>query len=926
MQDSHQWRKLKITDELRSSMRQTSVKRGFRADLASTTSFPNRQPQSTELVLAMGRTAKKQSDMGPLLIPFKERHALSARAFELCRKSLPNLRGAPPMIVSPAPKNVEPFGAVEQPNPDESLPSHESPSPKSRQGSKGTQLLRNPALSGSTRRTSTKIAPGEAANAVEEVKRKPASRLGSKRKPSISMEGRRLHVQLHPPSTAQAGPILPSVKDALERFNAPGTMSMQETARLRITFARFSGDGTQINRDQLPEVLLNLGYISLTDDDEIDEVAKLTTQFTSMDFTDMSDFCLQASMTECESLYEKCEAWVETQQSRDSPYSLEKGLQSFMESLDILCTDESVTRCVELGGIAGQECNSTEVLLRFVAAHRAVESFTEEELKELQEAFDEGEEELGFTAGSEGKMIKAIEIPNSLLSWAGLYCVDQLKELLEKLEESLESDRPPGCCFYEFVVCARRLRQLMLREVYEEFERFLEDPDDEDEKLIKGENLRELLKPLGFALVDAEFTEFLEDQGITEESELDFDACWKFVLAVREANGFTKEEAEELEAAFDSFCDSSGEMPNLAVAELLQYIGFENTLEQVMFMVRQVDFNGNGTMDRGEFMRLMRIQREESLANYKAVYYEHRLFEPCTEDEIAAALTQCHIPPGIKIMESLYPLLDEHGAEDGLSFEGFLHVAETCRRLYPVEKRKRAHFKEEEVALIQEAFAQQDTAECGYISLGDLLSSLADSGLPVNTIPGRGKIVEQLEKARESAKKAGVAEEECGAVGSPRVRVVPVVHLVREILRKHNNEVSQRQEAAMKSITFSAADVEDFRKLFNSMADSPPADALQLTLTKVIERFKFVPRVSVDDVVSLTQSSKFKVGAKLKKDLSVRIMKLSNSRGVDFPGFVQVMQWMVEQNYGDCPDADAKEEHTLQTLDDLSKLRQRRKG
>eukprot|EP00930_Biecheleria_cincta_P042988 TRINITY_DN2956_c0_g1_i1.p1 TRINITY_DN2956_c0_g1~~TRINITY_DN2956_c0_g1_i1.p1 ORF type:complete len:974 (+),score=168.41 TRINITY_DN2956_c0_g1_i1:252-3173(+) len=939
IRELHQQHKLKIINELGRPMRR--AKRGFRANLTSTLSFPNRQPQSPELVLATGRAASRPSDMGPLELPFKDRHALSARALDLCKKSVPYLRGAPPVSVSSTQNNSQQLSKLKQLGLDEVQPSRTSSHSKGTAVSKGTQLLRNPALSGSTRKSSKQKPAGDAAKTAEEVKQtSPAKRQTSKRKP-VGIEGRKIDAKLPPPSIVQAGPMMPSVRDALDRFLGPGSLSAHETARMQITFARFS-DGTQINRNMLPEALATLGYISLTDESEIDDMAGLTTQFSTMDFTDFCDFCIQASMCESETLHEKCDAWIQTQQSDHPTCGLEEGLQSFMESLGILCTGEIVTQCVELGAIAGRECNSTEVLLRFAAAYRALEGFTEDELKELWEAFDECEAETGFRAGPGGKMIKAAEISNGLLSWAGLYCVDQLKELLEKLEDSLESETPPGCCFFEFVVCARRLRQLMLYEVHEEFEKCVEG----EEMLIQGEELRELCHPLGFTLLDAEFAEFLEDQDITEESLLDFGACWKFVLAVREANGFTKEEAEELEAAFDSFCDESGEMPNLGVADLLQYIGFENTLEQVMFMVRQVDFNGNGTMDSGEFMRLMRVQREESIATYRAVYHEHRLFEPSSEHEVAAALTKCHIPPGIKIMESLYPLLDEHGAENGMSFEGFLQIAETCRRLYPVEKRKRAHFKEEEVALIQTAFMQQDSAGCGYISLADLLHSLADSGLPVNTIPGRGKICEQLEKARESARKAGVDEAECGTRGSPRIHMVPVVHLVREILRKHDKEVSEKQEAAMKSITFSAMEMDDFRKLFDSMADAPPevlpsfsskrrgvaGDAEsqvnlkspQLTLTKVIERFKFIPRVAVDKVLKLTQSSKFRVGAKQRKDLSVHIMKLANSRGVDFPAFAQVMQWMVEQKFGDVPDS-KEEVHSLQTLDDLSKIRQRRR-
>eukprot|EP00438_Fugacium_kawagutii_P008462 Skav230204 [mRNA] locus=scaffold2443:173584:175657:+ [translate_table: standard] len=40
----------------------------------------------------------------------------------------------------------------------------------------------------------------------------------------------------------------------------------------------------------------------------------------------------------------------------------------------------------------------------------------------------------------------------------------------------------------------------------------------------------------------------------------------------------------------------------------------------------RVDFNANKTMDRDEFLRLMRLQRETTLAAYTAAYARNRLY------------------------------------------------------------------------------------------------------------------------------------------------------------------------------------------------------------------------------------------------------------------------------------------------------------
>ncbi|CAE8704502.1 unnamed protein product [Polarella glacialis] len=155
---------------------------------------------------------------------------------------------------------------------------------------------------------------------------------------------------------------------------------------------------------------------------------------------------------------------------------------------------------------------------------------------------------------------------------------------------------------------------------YMEIAGIFEKLDEDKDKLVSVDELKELIKPLGFNLMQAEFEALLEETEVAEDAFIDFDAVWSFVLACREHNGFTEAEAEELVGFFDKFSGESGEMPNLEVFDLLRYMGQTSSLEEVIVLVEEVDFNGNGTMDSGEFLRLMRLQKEQNLVCYKKAY------------------------------------------------------------------------------------------------------------------------------------------------------------------------------------------------------------------------------------------------------------------------------------------------------------------
>ena len=229
-------------------------------------------------------------------------------------------------------------------------------------------------------------------------------------------------------------------------------------------------------------------------------------------------------------------------------------------------------------------------------------------------------------------------------------------------------------------------------------------------------------------------------------------------------------------ATLGSCSSCRGELENLKVKDLLTYLGFETSVDDVQEMVSRVDFNGSKTMDRNEFLRLMRLQREMTITSYTAAYNRNRLFARggAPPEEIRRVLGMAKLYPNVHILGRALSLVEKTGEYDrtstqSLQFEGFLKVADFCRKTIPVYNRRHAHFQLDQIEDLRKSFDSQDAEKKGYVTIGSFLLLLADTSLAVNTVAGRARMLlpyrdsanagcmqcfsssryEQLERARE---------------------------------------------------------------------------------------------------------------------------------------------------------------------------------
>eukprot|EP00434_Breviolum_minutum_P008973 symbB.v1.2.007905.t1/scaffold491.1/size196728/9 len=288
-------------------------------------------------------------------------------------------------------------------------------------------------------------------------------------------------------------------------------------------------------------------------------------------------------------------------------------MRVFLKSLGVITTKEAVVEMLQAGGLHHSHCDSMEELWRVVAAHRACEGFTYEELDRAKEEHDKMSKE------TPSRFFDGQIVCEALLSLETVYSAEYLNGIIADFGEERLQKGPLS--FYEFLIMYRRLHYITMKAMADSFDK----ADSDKDGMVTSNEATDCLRQLGFTLLRAEYLEMLELIGAEKEERLHFDAVYALLVEARNQHGFTRAEAEDLKVHFDAFCDADGEMPNLQMYDLLRYIGHESSLDEVKELLDQVDYNHNDTMDRREYLRLMRLQKEANLTGYRNAWCSSKM-------------------------------------------------------------------------------------------------------------------------------------------------------------------------------------------------------------------------------------------------------------------------------------------------------------
>lgn len=426
------------------------------------------------------------------------------------------------------------------------------------------------------------------------------------------------------------------------------------------------------------------------------------------------------------------------------------------------------------------------------------------------------------------------------------------------------------------------------------------------------------------ATLDEALAEAEEDfGGGQKDGKLDFDEFVNLMLIFRKRDGFSKAEAKELDYTFKRFDDNGNdEVETLELCDMLRYLGHATQLDEVQLLAGQVDFNNSGSLDFREFLRLMRMHREEELSQCHEVWQKHY-------DEELAGIPSKMVPAALA--ELGYTTFTQAAPEaptkshkrgsitmvswptKGLDFEEFAVTVDTARTAKVAQQRRCAGFNDTELDRFRKLFATFDADRSGIIEAKEVGLLLDKLGFKLSSYEDRQKILEQVDQARMSAASVGV--EDVGQPGSGHLSFWVLVQLLRVLFSRDDKRVLDRETRAVEQTRFVLAEVDSFREVFanwfardkmfedEAAANAPGAGNVPRSTDEEVKE------LSKDCMRRLCKSMGMKLNTEQRNKLERKIDDFGTTGRVDFADFLRLMRWMLDTNFADIQTAAGKAAH-----------------
>jgi len=417
--------------------------------------------------------------------------------------------------------------------------------------------------------------------------------------------------------------------------------------------------------------------------------------------------------------------------------------------------------------------------------------------------------------------------------------------------------------------------------------------DDDGDGLISEKELAAALSTMGYTPLKQLMDEIYAEVDKDGNRSLDLDEFFDFTLISTQREGFSQENFNRLRRVFEQVdVDDSGEINALELAGLFRQMGYRSTLDEIHVFVQKVDVNGSNQLDFREFLRLMRLHREDELNNILKVFKEYQ--EKDNPDEmkksnLGLALSEMGQELPADISTSTLPKV--------LDFDAFVDICDKCRKELVARERKKAGFTDEQLANFQELYNRFDADRSGEIDNLELVGVLQEFGWAPESREAQKILMDKIDAAREKAREAGIKE--VGEAGCITFWVF--IQLARTLETEKEQEEEARLESLMEQLGFSQREVDDFRHVFlerkrefgedlAAEGGPEPRGLNRDVLRRVIRSLG----------VAIVGDNKGKLDTKLA-ELGVS----DEFSQMDFAGFLLLMKWILDTNFAGVSEATA---------------------
>lgn len=778
-----------------------------------------------------------------------------------------------------------------------------------------------------------------------------------------------------------------------------------EVARVRSAFWRFRAPlASEVHKDDLPRVLSHLGYTKL-DGDAIERMGNEVTKFCALDLMDLCSFVERFAKYEVEEMRKMFEKFDEDGSGEISADEMRK----FMSALGFTPLRKSIAEALAAVDEDGSGSLNFEETVHLLEVYKSTEGFTQPEVQALWDAFmaeirgqwpdsdfprgKPHESTVGIAAAKHfrgsgeadgtgwtlpakrlchvllrhfgpASLEVATRLGREVILGGGLSFAGTTSVRPENVEHLLTDESVGAACqplsFQEVLLWARRFREVTFADWREKFEVY----DKDGSGSIDREELQLLIQDLGYTVhknVVEEYVSLADEEweGADKDGQLDYDEFVNFMLILREHEGFSSAEQQETENVFTKFdADGSGEIEVMELNNIFQYLGSVIRIEEVNKLLLKVDFNGSGSLDLREFRRLMRLHREEELAELRRGFdlaaqetSQHRQFstgslapETCRQFSTGSAasdlvrLRRSLLAAGKGItMHEASEILSAMGYPDSLvdvseggvtrmaskavrtastatrdaallTFDDMISMLSHRREVRVKEQRCCAGFTEHELKDLKIVFDRYDTDASGVLSGKEVAPLLEQLGLSTGTVQDRERVLNEIDKARAMAKAAGVSD--IGERGSGTMNFWELVQLLRLLYSHADSQVLERENRAIEETQFKRAEVDDFRLIFDDWLLKHKEfleEARRIHDNQRITRhpqLKFRPEeedqvdcLNGDAIRRLIGSLGLRMNSGQRGQLEHKIKTFKTGGSISFPDFLRLMRWMLDTDF-----------------------------
>eukprot|EP00931_Biecheleriopsis_adriatica_P051692 TRINITY_DN30013_c0_g1_i2.p1 TRINITY_DN30013_c0_g1~~TRINITY_DN30013_c0_g1_i2.p1 ORF type:complete len:1134 (-),score=236.17 TRINITY_DN30013_c0_g1_i2:257-3658(-) len=659
----------------------------------------------------------------------------------------------------------------------------------------------------------------------------------------------------------------------------------KEIQRMQACFLQYQYEGSpEVHKDDLKLILQYLGYLKMDTDAVEDLVSKLT-RYTTLNFDEYLQFMKMARDYERVQVKKTFEQFDDDGSGELSAHELE----GLLKSIGITPFRSTIAGALAVVDEDGSGSLDFEEFIQLLAIYRTTEGFARQEVIKLYRIYSRYADT--ETNGDETvKSLKPDKMKDALINMFGNQAqkvATQLGDEVTKPSRQATYDGRPlerdGMSFREFLIWARKLREAEIELYAFEFNKADEDGGGQ----LDHEEIKLVLERLGYTPLRTVVMDLVDTFDTDRGGTLDFDEFVNMMELFRRSDGFTRQEVKDMSEIFKLY-GKGGEVDVVQVAAMLRSLGFHTEHEKSEAMVKTVDWNGSNSLDFGEFLRLMRLHREDELTGIKDAF-DNVVGEKdflSNANEVKTVLRNLGydekvVRPIIGVVRSL--LNDDH-----IDFDSLVGISDNCRRQVMYKMRKQAGYDDDKIEWFRKQFQELDFDNSGVLNRKKLTAFCTSRGLSLATKEDQKFLIRVIDDARVSARSSGVPAEDCGPDGSKEVSFWHFIHMQR-VLQTHEDKKNARK-AETQEHNFSKSEVKELKSVFELRVHREhdlgggSKDKLSVTgLWIVLESLG----------VSLKPMEREQIQNRMFLDLGV-----TAGAGLAFEAFLKLIAWMISSNVG----------------------------